>query len=245
MRDSDLSEDREVANSSSTGSSRPDRPFSESISRGDIEMGARLINKTPSDSQNDESVGRKTSNLVDRPELDDQSDHHDPFHLDARSLLALIKEGVLEQESIPTESEILDRLKSDAFSKTIAIVQSLYFGIGVVVRASRGLSVSQLELATTGFAGCSVLTYFFNFGKPKSVGTVITVKHYPGPTPEAVWRLAKRSQNSDISPFLWLFEPKRVLGQHRPNDLTSTQSIGLFVILYLTAALFGGVHIGA
>lgn len=81
--------------------------------------------------------------------------------------------------------DINDKSKSDFFSRSIAVLQFANLGFSLIVRATRRLAVSQLEIITMAFAVCGIVTYVLYFYKPKGVGTAIEVK----PSSEGVLRL--------------------------------------------------------
>jgi hypothetical protein len=71
------------------------------------------------------------------------------YHLSADKLRMLRESGLLPNLSCVTTEEINGRSKGDFFSKTIAVIQIFFNAFQVTVRAIRGISISQLELAVT------------------------------------------------------------------------------------------------
>jgi hypothetical protein len=69
-----------------------------------------------------------------------------------------------------SESEIQDKSKGDGLVKTIALFQVLWMALQVIIRRSKGLAISQLELAVTAYSVCAVITYLFLLQKPKNIG---------------------------------------------------------------------------
>jgi hypothetical protein len=67
---------------------------------------------------------------------------------------------------LPTETDILDRSKSDRLAKSITIVQVSYFCISCFVRLGRDLPITLLEFGTLGFAACSMVSYAASFKNP-------------------------------------------------------------------------------
>lgn len=65
--------------------------------------------------------------------------------------------------------EIKDKSKSNLFVKIVAVIQVVWVTVQVIVRTSRGLPVSQLELVVTAFSACAVLTYIVLIPKPQGV----------------------------------------------------------------------------
>jgi hypothetical protein len=92
-----------------------------------------------------------------------------PFHLLASEILDLRHSGALAAlPNIPTAS-LNDKSKDDIFIKLIAIFQVFWFVLQVIVRAAKGLNISQLEIAVTAFAVCAIITYLLILPKPKGV----------------------------------------------------------------------------
>lgn len=91
-------------------------------------------------------------------ELQDQSD-----------LIANIKKGIIDPPSI-TEEDIEDRSKGDSISKTLIIFQTTWFIVQCIARWSIRLPVTELEVATLGFAILNGITYGLWWRKPQNVG---------------------------------------------------------------------------
>ncbi|KAH8599526.1 hypothetical protein B0O99DRAFT_328402 [Bisporella sp. PMI_857] len=68
-----------------------------------------------------------------------------------------------------SEAEIRDKNKSSVFVKALAVIQIILVSAEVIVRHSRGLSVSQLEIVVCAFSLCALVTYIFLFRKPQGV----------------------------------------------------------------------------
>lgn len=78
---------------------------------------------------------------------------------------------------IPTEKEITDLSKADAFTKAFACIQSSWLIIQSIVRVSVGLPITQLELATMAFVVCALIMYLLwwhtPFGVERRVSTPV------------------------------------------------------------------------
>ena len=110
------------------------------------------------------------------------------IHLTAQSLLALIHQ-VPELDvtrSLPSENDILDRSKSDAFAKSLVIFQIGWFVVNCITRLARGLDTTQLEMGITGTAICSLVTYAMLFKKPRSVTTPIILLSFECDLPDEI-----------------------------------------------------------
>ena len=74
-----------------------------------------------------------------------------------------------------TKEDLRDRSKSSTFAKLMACMQAGWLVVQCVARAEQHLAVSQLELATAGFVGCTVVTYLFWWSKPKDVESTVAI----------------------------------------------------------------------
>lgn len=73
-------------------------------------------------------------------------------------------------------SSIVDKSKGDFFTKGLAVMQVLWLMITLLIRASRNLAVTQLEILASAFAICSALTYGFRWNKPQDVQNEIIIR---------------------------------------------------------------------
>jgi hypothetical protein len=74
-----------------------------------------------------------------------------------------------------TEESLRDRGRADSFTKSFAINQSTWLIVQSIARASSGLPLSELELATTAYVICAVVMYAFWWHKPFEVEYVTTI----------------------------------------------------------------------
>ena len=88
------------------------------------------------------------------------------YHLTAAVVRVAIENGLLPAQAVP-EQEISDRAKTDWFAKLIVILQLISFFSIVLARVSQDLPICPLEVATSAFAVCSVVTYVFLYYKPQ------------------------------------------------------------------------------
>ncbi len=68
-----------------------------------------------------------------------------------------------------TAEEIHDKSKANVLVKALAVMQVLWVCVEILVRTSRRLPVSQLELAVAAYSVCTIATYIFYISKPKDV----------------------------------------------------------------------------
>ncbi|EPQ51385.1 hypothetical protein GLOTRDRAFT_96528 [Gloeophyllum trabeum ATCC 11539] len=79
--------------------------------------------------------------------------------------------------------ELADKGKKDWLAKTFAIIQTVWFVLQCIARAVQHITVSELELATCGFALLNAVTYFLWWNKPQGVRFPFFVKIQEGPSP--------------------------------------------------------------
>jgi hypothetical protein len=147
-----------------------------------------------------------------------------------------------------TEAEIHDRSKANAFVKTLTVIQVTWVCAQVIVRTSRGLVVSQLELVTAAFAVCAVITYMMLISKPHGVQV-----------PLAPITVAKGAigETDDLFPLRILLIPglsdEKIMGSsHNDNqlgDLPNDCTLGekddkkpYIVGIIVGGLIFGAVH---
>ena len=146
--------------------------------------------------------------------------------IDCYLLRQYIEAGSLRIEDMSlSEADIDDRSKSDSFTKTVAVLQSVWFVSQCIARAVQHLALSQLEVATSAYVACAIVTYFFWREKPLDVDcqTVIGKRIDKEKLQLSVWQHRGPS---------WHPQALGVLG--------STQVGG--VILYAMGVVFCAVH---
>lgn len=93
-------------------------------------------------------------------------------------LAGLLQKGYISVDELRDLSikSIVDKSKGDTFTKGLAVVQVLWLMITLLIRASRNLAVTQLEILASAFAICSALTYGFRWNKPQDVQNAIMIR---------------------------------------------------------------------
>jgi len=86
----------------------------------------------------------------------------------------LLTAGKIEFPTVTVE-EIEDRSKGDAFSKTIAIGQTLWFIAQCLARRAQHLDITLIELLTLSLAVLNGMMYFLWWHKPLDVRTPVRV----------------------------------------------------------------------
>ena len=151
--------------------------------------------------------------------------------------------------------EIKDKSKSSLFVKVVAAVQVAWVTAQVVVRTTRGLPVSQLELVVAAFSACAVLTYLVLIPKPQGV----EVAGAPIPIQSSQWEEVLGVCRYDFSGFhlRTIFLPgvpvESLLAlSHEghatiPNDLIAVlwhhHTLGYAVGISTGGILFGAIHV--
>jgi hypothetical protein len=75
-----------------------------------------------------------------------------------------------------TSADIEDRSKGDYLAKGLVILQSLWFVTQSIARAVNHITLTELELATAGFAVLNGVMYFYWWNKPLDVCVPIRVQ---------------------------------------------------------------------
>ena len=86
----------------------------------------------------------------------------------------LLRAGKIEFPTV-TEEEIEDRSKADAFSKTIALGQTLWFVAQCIARRAQHLDLTLVELSTLSLAVLNGLMYYLWWNKSLDVRCPIPV----------------------------------------------------------------------
>ena len=74
-----------------------------------------------------------------------------------------------------TAREILDKSRGDFLSKSIAILQSIWFIVECITRGKEGLALTELELVTLALASLNGVMYFLWWDKPLGVKEPVKV----------------------------------------------------------------------
>ncbi|KAK0704297.1 hypothetical protein B0H67DRAFT_521349 [Lasiosphaeris hirsuta] len=157
-------------------------------------------------------------------------------------------DGLTDPDLLSTiqDVDIMDKSHSDVVTKLLAILQSTWLVFNSITRAARGLSISQLELATMAFIICALVMYGFWWHKPFNVER----RHI-------VVKLARAGDNHDVAEICALsgrvpdFAIKRDLAHmivpqavrvEKSNDWAGDLA---FAATYTTGLFFSAVHLAA
>jgi hypothetical protein len=153
--------------------------------------------------------------------------------------------------------DILDKSKGDALSKSIALLQGLWFIIQCITRATQHLPMSQLEISTLAFAVVNVFTWLLWWNKPLDVHRPISIgpmhEHYSpyhyGPPLQSEPSMVRRQAFKSL-----LVGP--ISGDYDEYDPTGTTSVPTFWsssdpnpyamwIEVCVGVVFGAIHCAA
>ena len=105
--------------------------------------------------------------------------HNNPIAhrtIDGFELASLLTTGKIARIPDISKADILDKSKTDAFARWLAVLQCLWLLRELIARQIEGLPSSQIEIATLAFACCSILTYIAVRDKPKDVDVPLEVR---------------------------------------------------------------------
>ncbi|KZP12330.1 hypothetical protein FIBSPDRAFT_836380 [Athelia psychrophila] len=107
----------------------------------------------------------------------------------------------------PDDLDIKGRSKSDAFSKTVTILQTAWFAIQCTARAIQYLPITNLEIATLAYAAMTVQMNLFWINKPLNVSLPIRLEQVPGPEFQRIETLSTTEEVEEgwrarIEPFI-------------------------------------------
>jgi hypothetical protein len=108
------------------------------------------------------------------------------YHLTASDIVALRGDNSLEQLPSIFEEEINDKSKSDGLVRAIAILQIAWMALQIIIRASRRLAISQLEISVLAFTSYAVVIYGLNWERPKGVQVPYTVLRFKEDIPPSI-----------------------------------------------------------
>jgi hypothetical protein len=95
--------------------------------------------------------------------------------LSLKDIEELVEKDEIEYPII-TREEIKDKSKGDAVTKGLVLIQTMWFLLQCVARGAQHLSITELELATAGFALLNVITYALWWDKPLNVQCAVRVQ---------------------------------------------------------------------
>ena len=172
-------------------------------------------------------------------------------------LIWLLQDKQLQRFPGVTKEEILDKSKADTFVKALSVIQIFWVCLEVIVRSTKSLAVTQLELSTAAFCVCTILTYIFVIPKPQSVGVPLPPFKISQSAHEALMNAEWNARNDDLC--LRDFVMRRSNGSYSstigpntkrvPNDYLSIKCVESFLGYYfgmiVGCVVFNGIHLAA
>ena len=132
------------------------------------------------------------------------------YPLTPDELLEFLKADLV-QMSMVSEKDIDDRSKGDWLSKTVAVMQLVWFVVQLAARASIRLPTTQLEIDALAISILSCFTYAFWWHKPKDARRPVPVYwKEPGELPEIEYRYIQNSIDSTIFDQILLSAPQSI-----------------------------------
>jgi hypothetical protein len=145
-----------------------------------------------------------------------------------------------------TKEDIEDKSKADWLLKGFTISQITWLVLTVLVRGTKDLPLTQLEIATLAFSIFAIVTYAANWWKPKDVGQPILLPNMNSgwtksgvynPTQEFTLRLRAPTQARE--------KATRFREEYRVRNDVVWMEEGvplIFSIMAVSALVFGGLH---
>jgi len=138
------------------------------------------------------------------------------------------------------------------FARLISIAQITWIVLQTIVRAAKGLAISQLEIAVLAFSTCAIVIYSLNWSKPKGVKTPYFILSYDEEIPLNV---RDEIQDAGVYDEGLIYAFLGVGGQYSsyssciPNDCNvinddQSNDSGFFGII-IGSIIFGGIHVAA
>lgn len=128
-----------------------------------------------------------------------------PLTLEEMELL--YSRGTIDFPDI-TQRQIEDKSKGDGLSKSLVVLQTLWFVVQCVARAISGMVITELELVTLGFAVLNGVLYFLWWNKPLNVQCPVPV-HRKAPPPSYILR-GQVVDHHEASKFVEMVEVENV-----------------------------------
>ena len=148
-----------------------------------------------------------------------------------------------------TKEDLRDRSKSSTLAKLMACMQAGWLVVQCVARAEQHLAVSQLELATAGFVGCTVVTYLFWWSKPKDVESTVAIicpDELQYPVSHVLDGLAINDYRQALRDWMQKKGRMPFLTFMNPEGRTTTRMSDIIALVFAAVgAAFSTVHISA
>ncbi|CZT07907.1 hypothetical protein WAI453_013215 [Rhynchosporium graminicola] len=136
-------------------------------------------------------------------------------------IFELRQNGGIRQLPFITQDEKMEKSKDDFVIKAMAILQVFWMVVTVIIRATRGFPISQLEVTACAFAACTFIMYILWWSKPQGVTACTDIAE----------KVRRVQEQSGISPWSfeknWLpvysiirpFVPNLIKSQYQTQDM--------------------------
>lgn len=181
----------------------------------------------------------------------------------AREIFSLRKTGSIKLPFV-TREVIMDKGKSDHLARILFVSQTLWLVVQMIVRASRHLAVSRLEIGASAFLSCATIIYGLKWHKSKDVRVPLTLCFFAGAKPEGFAHIAGVNRSSKNQWIVTLLISSRkeserglsipnhylaeaVVDEGDGNGIGTVESSRLVEIcgFLLSSTIFGGIHFAA
>lgn len=170
-----------------------------------------------------------------------------PVPLTAANVYWLRKYKNIDRLPDVTVEEIHDKSKGNIFVKTVTVTQVVWVSLQLIIRYTRGLDITHLELSVAASSVCATITYIILIQKPQGV-------QVPFRPMECKPGSIKSSLHSEMPLYLdfWLIPVSKGAAYNNinrsriPNDFFGSDIYHVFVYLLGIAAgavIFGGIHV--
>nr|GAT57170.1 predicted protein [Mycena chlorophos] len=123
--------------------------------------------------------------------------------------------GCLEAIREVSDEDVEDKSKGDVFSKSVALLQGLWFVAQCIARALQHLPLAEIETATLAFAVINIFIWILWWNKPLDVGVPIVVGPIPaGPSHPS----GKRRERPAYRTGRWIASFFHLIGGQTPTS---------------------------
>ncbi|KIM33634.1 hypothetical protein M408DRAFT_310106 [Serendipita vermifera MAFF 305830] len=128
----------------------------------------------------------------------------------------------------PAVTELKDRGKSDALTKILVLVQTLWFVIQCIARGFQRLPLPELEVVTLAYATLNLFSYVFWWDKPRNVECPIRVYKTSTVSHKEAGKQAKEWDENWVERWPWMILWYTVGAQDDYITLSEETSIPMF-----------------
>ncbi|KAL8681343.1 MAG: hypothetical protein Q9186_002552 [Xanthomendoza sp. 1 TL-2023] len=172
------------------------------------------------------------------------------FPLNARQLLFLLSKHYVDFPD-GDDTDIDDRNKRDGFARLLTAVQILVFLTKSIVRASRHLSITSLEVTTFAFIFAMLLASWFWKDKPQDTGIVLNDDYVCTPLDflndeewfiNMAWTRGRKFLRNVALGLLWNDQQSRPVKKFR-SDIVPSLSLPLMIICEHLVIIYSAIFL--